>query len=96
MSAKKISSLFICILFCLVLISSFAFVAIESNHHCEGEVCHICLEIDKIIFTIKSVFQSTIIVTLFLKFILISISYYQRKYFSLDTSLFSLKVMLTI
>ena len=41
---KKIA-LITCILLCVAVTVSFAFVVLQTDHHCTGEQCHICAEI---------------------------------------------------
>lgn len=44
---KKTSRLLICILLCISVLFAFASVAINEEHDCIGEECHICVEIQQ-------------------------------------------------
>ncbi|SBW09251.1 conserved exported hypothetical protein [uncultured Eubacteriales bacterium] len=44
---KRILALLACLLLCVSMAASLAFVAIESEHNCIGEGCQICTELQQ-------------------------------------------------
>ncbi|MDR0822434.1 MAG: hypothetical protein LBN20_01460 [Endomicrobium sp.] len=60
-SAKNLTSLFLSILFIISIIISMSYIVIEADHHCDGQDCPICFQIQKKINTLKEVFGNHLI-----------------------------------
>ncbi|MDD6211748.1 MAG: hypothetical protein PUB22_01140 [Clostridiales bacterium] len=60
---KRIFSVFLAVLAAFVLLSSSAFIAVESEHDCNGKVCPICLQINACRNTLENLtFSGTAVV----------------------------------
>ena len=79
-----------------VILSSVFFIAIEADHDCVGEDCPICYQISVCKHTLKSVWQTILVVNLagFIGIFLISLPAFTKK-LAYNTSLVSLKVKLS-
>lgn len=53
MKKNKVISIALCALLCLFVVLSFGLLVAESGHHCVGEDCQICLEIEACISIIN-------------------------------------------
>ncbi|MDR1628657.1 MAG: hypothetical protein LBS36_00360 [Oscillospiraceae bacterium] len=50
----RVAALLLCALLCFAMTVSVAFIAAESGHACEGEHCHVCVELRACLSFIKS------------------------------------------
>ncbi len=55
---KRIAALLLCVGLCSVVVFSYAFIALESEHDCTDHHCHICLELQLCHALIRSLLHS--------------------------------------
>lgn len=54
-SRKSVFALALCSVFCLAIVFSVLFIAAEANHHCTGESCPVCRQIERCVDLILAV-----------------------------------------
>lgn len=96
MNKNKVITLIACILICAAMAFSFIFIAIESDHDCVEDSCHICAEIQSCKLLIRTMGNAFVSIFLF-SHIAVYISYFFKTSQLTDRliTLVTLKVKLT-
>jgi len=66
---NKITSTFLCIIFCFIMFYSAAFVAKETQHECVGKECHVCVEVHSCLSFLTNMSHIAVMSSIFLSVI---------------------------
>lgn len=88
---KKNIIILVCTLVILSLVISYAFMIVEGHHECKGEVCEICLNLEKMINSQKNT-KVLLIIAIVFGFIILSINKETSEFLNYNNSLIGKKV----